>query len=826
MLPKELVLKMTLEEKAAVCSGKGVWDTLNIDRLEIPSITLTDGPHGLRKSKSKDSNNTIADSVVSTCFPTSSLIASSWDTTLLYRMGAAIAEEALSEGVAVVLGPGVNIKRSPLCGRNFEYYSEDPFLAGEIASSYIQGMQIRGVGASLKHFAANNQETKRLLLDVVVDERAMNEIYLLPFEMAVKKAKPWTVMASYNKINGTYSTENEELLTDILRKKWGYKGLVVSDWSAVNDIVSAIKAGLDLDMPTRYKFNTNKIIKAVKKGDLEIEVLDQTVERILELVSNYVKNKKEKSFYNKSIHHKIARKLASESIILLKNNSKILPLSKTVLRKKKLAVIGEYADKVRIQGDGSSLVNAFQTDNVLCSLDLNNINYSYARGYDSDDDKIDNALMQEATLLAEEADYAIVFAGLTNNYESEGFDRTNMDMPPNHNALIEAVSSVNKNVIVVLYGGSPMSMPWISKVKAILHTYLGGEAVGSAIVDILFGDVNPSGKTTESYPVSAEYNPSYNYFPGEDRTVEYRESIFVGYRFYQMLSDKNKKRRLIFPFGYGLSYTMFEYKKMALSDEKTTDKNLLSMQHILVKMEIQNTGDYDGSEVVELYISPQTPKVFRPKRELKCFSKVFLKKGESKTLDFRLTFRSFAYYNTSIHNWHIEEGFYIVELGTSSENILLSKTIYIENELKKLDKSLSENDASETAYQDINSMLSENGTFVIPKDDFEKILGRRLKGNSDKNQNGEKEKYSLNSTLDEIKDSAFGKIFYKYMMKKIEGVFSDPSMSKILKNMRYECPIRALLGYMGKGGGKNVETFINILNKKYLEALKTFFGIK
>ena len=655
---------MSLEEKASLCSGLGFWYTKPIERLGIPSIMMTDGPHGLRKQE----KDVFGKSVPATCFPTAVTLASSWDRKLIEKVGSAIGEECQAEGVSILLGPGANIKRSPLCGRNFEYYSEDPFLSSEMTLHFIRGVQSQGVGTSLKHFCANNQEHRRLTVNVMVDERTLREIYLASFEKAVREGKPWTVMCAYNKVNGEYCSENAYLLSNILREEWGFEGFVVSDWGAVNERVKGLLAGLDLQMPYDEGFGDRKIIEAVKKGELPEEVLDKAVERILRVVFKAIENKKENVVYDKLAHHRLAREAARECFILLKNEDEILPLKKKGI----IALIGAFAKNPRYQGLGSSHVNPTMLDTAYEEI-LREVEGKaeilYADGYRLDSDMIDEKLIAEAKEIAKKSEVAVIFTGLPEKYESEGYDRKHMKIPKNHNKLIEEVSKVQKNSVVILSNGAPVEMPWVDRVKGILETYLGGQGWGRAVADVLFGAVSPSGKLAETFPKKLSDNPSYLNFPGEDDRVEYREGIFMGYRYY----DK-KEMDVLFPFGYGLSYTTFEYSDLRLDKKEMTEQDTLR-----VSVKVKNMGKMLGKEIVQLYVRDVESSVIRPEKELKGFEKVELNPGEEKEVIFTLDKRAFAYYNVDLKDWHVESGEYEVLIGKSSRDIILKDTVYVKS---------------------------------------------------------------------------------------------------------------------------------------------------
>lgn len=660
---REIISQMTLEEKASLCSGGDFWHTKAVERLDVPAMMVSDGPHGLRKQKDEGDHLGVNDSIVAVCYPTGCASASSFNRVLLTEMGRAIGEACQAEGVGVILGPAVNIKRSPLCGRNFEYYSEDPYVAGEMAASYIKGVQSKNVGTSIKHFMANSQETRRMSLDSRIDERTMREIYMPAFEKAVKESKPWTVMCSYNRINGTYAAENKKLLTDVLRDEWGFDGFVVSDWGAVNDRVAGVKAGLDLEMPPSCGVNDKLIEKAVKDGKLDEAVLDLTVERILQIVYRFMENRDKEAVFDKEKQHEFSRKVAEESLVLLKNDG-ILPLKK----EQKIAFIGQYAKKPRYQGGGSSHINSYKVTGAL-ELVKDMPNVIFAEGYNDQEDKVDEKMVEEAVKAAKEAEVAVVFAGLPDAFESEGYDRTHMQMPKSQNHLIEEIVKVQPNVVVVLHNGSPVEMPWISKVKGVLEAYLGGEAVGEAEYRILFGEVNPSGRLSETFPLKLEDNPSYLYYIGEEDVVEYREGVFVGYRYY----DK-KKMDVLFPFGYGLSYTDFAYSNLKLDKKAMKDTEVLT-----VSVDVTNTGTMAGKEVVQLYVADEESTVIRPVKELQGFEKVELAPGETKTVSMKLDARAFAYYNVQLRDFHVESGSFKIMIGRSCTDIKLEDTVMVES---------------------------------------------------------------------------------------------------------------------------------------------------
>lgn len=657
---KKIVSEMTLEEKAGMCSGLDFWHLKEVEHLGIPKVMVSDGPHGLRKQDEKGDHLGINDSIKAVCFPPAVLSACSFDRGLMEEMGKAIGREAQANDVSVVLGPAVNIKRSPLCGRNFEYYSEDPYLAGEIAAAFVKGVQSQHVGTSIKHFAANNQEYRRMSSSSEVDERTLREIYFPAFETAVKKAQPCTFMCSYNQINGTFASENKWLLTDVLRGEWGFKGYVMSDWGAVNDRVKGLEAGLELEMPASGGDNDAMIVKAVKDGALEEKILDQAVERILRIIFEYADYRKPQEFTMEKDHEE-AQHIAEESMVLLKNENHILPLKTS----EKAAFIGGFARNPRFQGGGSSHINCFKTTNVLDSVPCD-AQVVYAEGFPADRDFYDKALADEAVKAAAEADKAVIFAGLPESFESEGYDRSHMRLPKCQNRLITEILKVQPNTVIVLHNGSPVEMPWLGEIKGLLETYLGGQAGGAAAANILYGKINPSGKLAETMPLKLSDNPSYLNFGGGEK-VEYREGIFVGYRYYD-----TKEMDVAFPFGYGLSYTTFAYSNLKLSMENPTEKDT-----VMVSADVTNTGKSAGKEVVQLYIRDLTGSAIRPEKELKGFEKVFLEPGETKTVTMELNKRSFAWYNTELHDWFAASGDYEILVGASSRDIRLTETLHL-----------------------------------------------------------------------------------------------------------------------------------------------------
>ena len=661
-----LVAKMSLEEKAALCTGASAWTTTPVKWLNLPELLVSDGPHGIRRVA--DIHALTQKSLPATCFPTASSLAATWDVDLLFEMGQALAEEAITLDVDVILGPGVNMKRSPLCGRNFEYFSEDPYQAGKMAASLIQGIQSKGVGTSLKHYAANNQEFERFSINTQVDERALREIYLPAFETAVTQAQPWTVMCSYNKINGTFGSEQTYLLTDILKKEWGFEGFVVSDWGAVHDRVAALKAGLDLEMPGPKQTRVNAVIEAVRNGELDETVLDEAVRRIVRVTLCAAQTPKGGNF-DAAAHHILARRVAAEGMVLLKNNG-LLPLQNP----QHIAVIGRAAQRAHFQGGGSSHINPTQVDVPFSELQklAGNAELSFATGY-PEDNSLDQGMINEAVAVAQVADVALLYIALPSFKESEGYDRTDLDLTEQQVALIQAVTAVQPNTVVILNNGAPVVMgEWLDGAAAVLEAWMMGQAGGGAIADVLYGRVNPSGKLAETYPHRLKDTPAYLNFPGENGVVRYGEGLFIGYRFYDA-----KETPVLFPFGYGFSYTTFAYSNLRLSADSFQDVDGLT-----VSVDVTNTGAAAGKEVVQVYVHDKEARLIRPYKELKGFAKVALQPGETKTVQIPLDFRAFAYYDPAYRQWITEDGQFIILVGASAADIRAQATVTLQSTLQ------------------------------------------------------------------------------------------------------------------------------------------------
>jgi beta-glucosidase len=793
-----VLAQMTQAEKIQLCSGANFWQLPAIERLGIPSLYITDGPQGVRKQaviEGIDLDNTIP----ATCFPTASALASSWDRSLMTQIGAAIAVEAQAMQVSVVLGPGVNIKRSPLGGRNFEYFSEDPMLSSHLAAAYIEGVQSHGIGTSIKHFAANNQEARRMTIDTIVDERALREIYLASFEHAVKTAQPWTVMCAYNGLNGELCSQNHRLLTSILRKEWGFTGTVVSDWGAVYQRVPSILAGMDLEMPSSGGAHDADIAAALASGALPQAVFDQTVTRILTMIAQSLPALVDPRPYDQPTHHALARRAAAEGMVLLKNDGALLPLPAT----QSVAVIGAFAKTPRYQGAGSSLIAPSQLDTVYDSLvsRLGADAVHYAAGYIPRKHAIQADLMAEAVDVARHADVVVLCVGLPDIDETEGVDRTTMAMPDSHNALIAAVAAVNPNVVVVLSNGAPIQMPWQAQVPAIIEAYLGGQAVGSAIVDVLYGDVNPSGKLAETFPFQWQDHPAHTCFPGSGQSVEYRESIYVGYRYYNTVATPVQ-----YPFGYGMSYTTFAYSDIAVSATTINAEESLTVTAI-----ITNTGTRAGAEVVQLYVRDVASTVFRPQHELKDFVKVLLQPGESQQVQFVLNKRSFAYYDVPQADWVVETGQFEVQIGASSRDIRLTALV----DVVAPPVHVARTPLLEPYYQ------PQRGAFGAEA--FAALCGRDIR--VPRLARGQ---YTLNTPVSDMRDSWLARLLHSQLYaqtRKMSGHDPESPTAIMFESMAKEMPMRSLLML---GGGvfslPMLDAIMLMINGYYWKGLRALIA--
>lgn len=802
MKHSEIVGKMSLEQKANFVSGYDYWHLEEAPELGLPKICVTDGPHGLRKAKGKDyvpeegeakssGGIGLGNSVPTTCFPPAATSSCSWDDDLLFEEGVAMAEECLKEKVSVILGPGTNIKRAPTCGRNFEYFSEDPYLAGKCSAAVINGVQSKGVGTSLKHYACNSQEAFRMVVNEVIDERTMRELYFPAFEIAVKESQPWTVMNSYNRINGVYASQNYWMQQQVLREEWGFDGLIMTDWGASVDRVDGVKAGTDLEMPSSGNLNAKKIVAAVKNGTLDEAILDERVDTVVDLILKSKPALEKTHTYDKKAHHKIAQKIAEGSMVLLKNEDNILPIQAG----QKVAVIGEMAKAPRYQGAGSSVINPTMVSNAFDELEALGVDVTYAQGYyktaptkkEQKTRMTEAQLTEEAVNVAKNADVAVVFAGLTEDFEGEGYDRETIDMPPNHNKLISDVAAANPNTIVVLAGGSVVLMPWLSEVKGLLNSGLGGQAVGAAVANILTGKVNPSGKTSETYPVSFEANPTFGNYPGGPVTSEHKESVYIGYRYYDSANED-----VVFPFGFGLSYTTFEYSDIKLSADSIKDTDTLT-----VSFKVKNTGDVAGAEIAQVYVADKESTIFRPAKELKGYKKVFLNGGEEKEVSVELSKRAFAFYNVNINDWCVESGDFDIMVCASSRDVKLTATVNVEAPVCEIP------DYRATApayYDDIKH---------ITREDFAAVYGELPNPQIDTSKRIDK--YCC---LNDAKHTKWGGKICKLIVKIMSGMGSaENGDGKMLAAMATQIPIRNFVQMsMGAFSEYQAEGLLMMLN--------------
>ncbi len=760
---ESIISKMTLEEKALMMSGKNTWQTVDFEKYGIPSMTMSDGPHGLRRQAGAGDHLGLNASLPATCFPTAATVANSWDEELGEEIGAALAEEAATMDVNVILGPGLNIKRSPLCGRNFEYFSEDPYHAGKMAAAYVRGMQSQGGSACPKHFAVNSQELRRMANDSVVDERTFREIYTTGFELAVKEGKAKAIMSAYNEINGVYANENSHLLQEILVDEWGFDGCVISDWGGSNDHALGVQNGSHLEMPGTGKSGMRDIVKAVQAGTLKEEVLDQRLDELLSLIfaTHSTTEKAKGTTFDIEAHHKLARKAAEESIVLLKNQDNILPLKPGT----KVAVIGDFARKPRYQGAGSSLVNPAKEPEVILDMigEYDIVMVSYEQGYVRNrPPKMD--LLRKAKEAAKGADVVLFFGGLDEISESEGLDRTHMMMPEAQGMLIDELSTVNENLVVVLSAGSAIEMPWHQYVKGIVHGYLGGQAGASAMLNVLTGKVNPSGRLNETYPIHYEDTPCYHYYPGKERSSEFREALYVGYRYYTTIDKKVR-----YPFGYGLSYTKFRYYNLKVNEQGVT-------------FGIENTGDVAGAEVAQLYIGKKSDTVFRPVRELKGFKRVVLAPGEETEVTIPFDDKTFRFFDTRTNTWEIESGEYQIMIGTDAETMQLQAPMQVNGTV------------AEGPYRRDKMPEYFSGKVKVVGDEaFEQLYGRQIPDGSWSGEIG------MNDAVCQLYygKGIIGKIFYGVLrlMLKISEWQGKPNLNVLFN---YNMPIR---GYAKMTGG-------------------------
>ena len=783
--------KMSLNEKVNLLIGQDFWHTHGVKRLGLAPIVVSDGPFGLRKVE-QQSEGAVETSLPATAFPTTVALASTFNDALMAEVGQALAKECIEKGVDILLGPGINIKRNPLCGRNFEYFSEDPYLTGRLATVLVNAIQSKGIGCSLKHFAVNNQEEKRLIMNAIVDERALFEIYLRAFEMVIKEAKPWTVMCSYNQVNGLHASRNPVLLRDILRERWGFRGLVMSDWGAVVDLGDSLRAGLNLEMPG-YSFSSRKVIADFFRRGIKVKQIDEAVRPLVALMIDKKEKvgKKDRSV-NYGDHHNLAVKVASEAAVLLKNDNHILPLTP----QNKIALIGAFAKHPRYQGSGSSRINPKLIESAFDAFSLHGVSFEYRDGYHLDGTHVDETIAQ-AVEIAKNKDAVILMVGLPDDYEMEGKDREHIDLPNSHVKLIESVASVNENVIVVLSAGSAVSMPWLNHVRAVLHMHLAGQGSGEALYQLVFGLVNPSGKLTETYPLKLEDVPSYSYFGAKKLNVEYRESIYVGYRYYQ-----KAEKPVLFPFGYGLSYTTFTYKDIELS---ATSFN--QTETITVSFTLKNTGKIDGAEVVQLYVGPRKQVIFQAPRILRNFKKVFLRGGEETTITFDLTKDDFAIYDVESHSFKTDSCTYKIYIGSSSEDIRLTRVVKVETDFELVDRS-----KDLPAYYDL-----KDESFDVPFDQFVELYGQRFKHY----RPNTKRPYSANNCLNDTRPTKMGRFVIKKVTELIgDKTSGDENLEKAMLASFLDTPIRSFTAFSGGTITKRqIKGIVNILNLRLIKGL-------
>jgi len=787
MTPIDMVSTLSIDQKIKLLSGKNFWYLHGLPKYDLKSIMLTDGPHGLRKQSGSGDAVGLSDSIPSTCFPTASCLASSWDRDLLKEVGQALGEACLKENVSVLLGPGVNIKRHPLAGRNFEYFSEDPFLSGHLGAAMIQGIQSKGIGASVKHFVANNQEHRRMTINTLIDERTLREIYLKSFEIIVKTSHPWTIMSSYNQVNGDFSGENKYLLKDILRQEWGYEGLVLTDWGANNDPVKAINNGLNLEMPGNHHSSPRQIKKALKKGILTEETLDKALERNIELMVKANQSLEQKKPDNlEEVHHQLARKAAAESMVLLKNHGNVLPLNTN----QQVALIGELAIKPRYQGSGSSLIKPTRLSNAYDAFkDILRDQMVYAKGYDLEQDQHDENLVLQAIKTAEQADVIFVMAGLPDAYESEGFDRTHLALPKNQNILIERLSNLNKPIIISLSNGAPVQMPWIHEVDGIIEQYLAGQAGGQALVDLVFGRISPSGKLAETFPNKVDEILANQNFPGHKTQVEYREGLYVGYRGYDALNIEP-----LFPFGHGLTYSKVEYHDFSVYND-------LENHRLIIKGTLKNTGQYPVKEIVQVYISKNQSLLYRPKKELKGFSKIYINLQSEEKINLVIPHKDLCVYQDA---FVLEKGSYTVYVGASSRDIRFKQEIHIFSEDQVIDDGLD-------AYRHIDQNQSINDAM------FKALLGKDIP------KPRPIKPYHLNSTMADIKSNFIGNKLYQMIEKQMQSTMNvkeNQSMETMIERIIDEMPIRSLVAYsQGKLSFRRARGLIDLMNHHPIRGL-------
>lgn len=790
-MEEKITDKLTLRQKADLLTGKGFWQTRDIEEAGIPSLFLSDGPHGLRKQAAKADHLGFNASIPATCFPTAAAMANSWDEALGEALGKALGEEAVAQGVNVILGPGACMKRNPRCGRNFEYFSEDPYLAGKMAAAYIRGIQKNGVAACVKHFACNSQEERRMVSDSVLDERTLREIYLTAFEIAVKEGKTYSIMSSYNKVNGTFADENEHLIRDILRGEWGFDGVVISDWAGCNNKVASTKAGSDLEMPS-CKYGADDIVKAVESGALDIKFVDESVERIIALTEKTTAGKGEKTFDTQA-HHSLARKCAGESIVLLKNDG-VLPLREGA----SVALIGDFAQIPRYQGAGSSVVNPTRLDSALTEIKDSGFKFAgYCKGFNRYGDG-SKKLIKKALKLAERAEVVLLYLGLDEYSEVEGLDREHVKIPYNQTALFHALAATGKKIVVVLSCGSAVTTDWAQRANAIVYGGLSGQAGAGAALDVISGKINPSGKLAETFPTPYEPCASMHYFPGRQMTAEYREGIFIGYRYYDTAGVK-----VAYPFGYGLSYTTFEYSDLIIDESGAT-------------FTLTNAGERDGAEVAQLYIRKNSEDIFRPAKELKGFKKVFLKAGESKRVNIPFDDKTFRYFSVATGKWEVEGGEYGVLIASDSATVKLEGAI------------LREGTTTARPYAPEKLPSYFNGcAAVVGDEEFSTLLGRDIPKSGYDFYKKKRMVITENSTVADLRYSKrwVGRAFsgcVRFAIAFCKAFDMRTNANTLIMGVLHQ-PVRGLAKYGGMSRRK-MEGLLEMFNGRFFKGLHMFLS--
>lgn len=788
---RAIVDKMSIREKAQFAVGKDFWHFHGMPKYGLPEVMVTDGPHGLRKIPEGKASTDLGDAVPTTAFPTGCTTASSFNKEIMYEMGSAIAEECIQEKVAVILGPGANHKRSPLCGRNFEYFSEDPYLSGKIAAGLINGIEDGGVGTSLKHYAANNQEYARMNSDSIIDDRAYHEIYTRQFEIAMKEAQPATTMVSYNRINGVFGSDNYHNMTELARNKWGYEGMFITDWGAVNKLVEGYNAGLDVEMPGSAQDRITAVVDGVVNGKIPMERLDQSALLMVELLLRYKDLKGKGHPCNMAAHADLAAKIAEESAVLLKNEDGILPLDTS----KKIGVFGNMAKMPRYQGSGSSQLNPYILDTPYDSLRAAGLDVSFSIGYAHEETVSDEAKMVAAEKLAAEVDTCLIFAGLPESFESEGYERKSLDMPQSHIDLINRVAAVNPNVVVVLMMGSPVTMPWLPSAKGVLNAYLSGGNGGRAIVNLLTGKANPSGRLSETFPLKLEDTPCYGEYSNNRFFTKYKESIYTGYRYYD-----TAEKEVLFPFGYGLSYTTFDYSNLTVSAKEIADTDTVT-----VTVDVTNTGAVAGKEVVQLYVGQQNPTLFKAKKELKGFTKVALEPGETKTVSFELDSTAFDYYNVNLKDFHVETGDYTISIAKNVSEVVLSEDIHVNSTVEAV---IPDYHRTAPEYYDFKGVAKD-----ISDNSFSNLCGRPIVTyHSNK-------PITQNTTFVELADGKVVALIKKGM--ELAGLTKDAAIGNMIDAMIPDIPLKS--ARMGGIGYKPLGVILGILNGKPLDGIKGLF---